>query len=69
MKQKKIVTMDLRKELLEFLEANNNFGLEEPEKIVDIYIDVYKEGKSENIILNNKNNEDSSRMVAITNCI
>jgi hypothetical protein len=57
MKQKKIVTMDLRKELLEFLEANNNFGLEEPEKIVDIYIDVYKEGKSENIILNNKNNE------------
>jgi hypothetical protein len=49
--------MDLRKELLEFLEANNNFGLEEPEKIVDIYIDVYKEGKSENIILNNKNNE------------
>lgn len=37
--------MDLKKELLEFLEANNNFGLEEPEKIVDIYISVYKEGK------------------------
>jgi hypothetical protein len=44
MKQKKIVTMDLRKELLEFLEANNNFGLEEPEKVVDLYIQVYKEG-------------------------
>jgi hypothetical protein len=53
----KVNNMDLKKELLEFLEANNNFGLEEPEKIVDIYIDVYKEGKSENIILNNKNNE------------
>ena len=36
--------IDLKKELLEFLEANNNFGLEEPEKIVDIYIKVYKEG-------------------------
>jgi hypothetical protein len=36
--------MDLKKELLEFLEANNNFGLEEPEKLVDIYIKVYKEG-------------------------
>jgi hypothetical protein len=34
--------MDLKKELLEFLEANNNFGLEEPEKVVDIYIEVYK---------------------------
>lgn len=34
--------MDLKKELLEFLEANNNFGLEEPEKVVDIYIKVYK---------------------------
>ncbi len=36
--------IDLKKELLEFLEANNNFGLEEPEKVVDIYIKVYKEG-------------------------
>ncbi len=27
--------IDLKKELLEFLEANNNFGLEEPEKVVD----------------------------------
>jgi hypothetical protein len=34
--------MDLKKELLEFLEANNNFGLKEPEKVVDIYIEVYK---------------------------
>jgi hypothetical protein len=36
--------MDLKKELLEFLEANNNFGLEEPEKVIDLYIQVYKEG-------------------------
>lgn len=40
--------MDLKKELLEFLEANNNFGIEEPEKVVDIYIEVYKEGKGIN---------------------
>lgn len=40
--------MDLKKELLEFLEANNNFGLEEAEKVVDIYIEVYKEGKGIN---------------------
>jgi hypothetical protein len=33
--------MDLKKELLEFLEANNNFGLEDPEKVVDLYIEVY----------------------------
>jgi len=38
------IDVDLKKELLEFLEANNNFGLEEPEKVVDIYIRVYKEG-------------------------
>lgn len=40
--------MNLKKELLEFLEANNNFGLEQPEKIVDIYIEVCKEGKGIN---------------------
>ena len=43
-----IENMGLKKELLEFLEANNNFGLEQPEKIVDIYIEVYKEGKGIN---------------------
>lgn len=40
--------MDLKKELLEFLEANNNFGLEQPEKIVDIYIEVCKKEKGIN---------------------
>jgi len=42
--------MNLKKELLEFLEANNNFGMEQPEKVVDLYIEVYKEVKSENIL-------------------
>ena len=46
--------MDLKKELLEFLEANNDFGLEEPEKVVDIYIAVYKEGKSDGYFINLK---------------
>ncbi len=36
--------MNLKKELLQFLEANNDFGLEEPEKIVDIYIESYFNG-------------------------
>ena len=40
--------MDLKKELLEFLDAYNNFDIEEPEKIVDIYIEVCKEGKGIN---------------------
>ena len=44
--------MYLKKELLKFLEANNNFGIEEPEKVVDLYIEVYKEGKSENYFMN-----------------
>lgn len=44
--------MYLKKELLEFLEANNNFGIEEPEKIVDLYIEVYKEGNGENYFTN-----------------
>ncbi len=34
--------MDLKKELLEFLEANNNFGLQQPLEIVDTYISEYK---------------------------
>lgn len=34
---------ELKKELLDFLEANNNFGLQQPEKIVDTYISAYKE--------------------------
>ena len=34
--------MKLKAELLEFLEANNNFGLEDPEGIVDSYLEVYK---------------------------
>lgn len=38
--------MELKKELLEFLEANNNFGLIEGlvEGIVDTYISAYKQG-------------------------
>ena len=44
--------MDLKKELLEFLEANNNFGISNPEKVVDLYIEVYKEGKSNNYFTN-----------------
>ena len=37
--------MELKKELLDFLEANNNFGLIEGlvEGIVDTYISAYKE--------------------------
>ena len=34
--------MNLKAELLEFLEANNNFGLEDPEGTVDTYLEVYK---------------------------
>lgn len=52
-KERKVeIEIDLKKELLEFLEANNNFGIEEPEKVVDLYIEVYKEGKSENYFTN-----------------
>jgi hypothetical protein len=50
--------MYLKKELLEFLEANNNFGVEEPEKVVDLYIKVYKEGKSENYFMNLETGEN-----------
>ena len=35
----------LKKELLDFLEANNNFGLEQPEEMVDSYISIYKDQK------------------------
>lgn len=35
----------LKKELLDFLEANNNFGLEQPQEIVDSYISIYKDQK------------------------
>ena len=37
--------MELKKELLDFLEANNNFGLEQPEEMVDSYISIYKDQK------------------------
>jgi hypothetical protein len=43
--------MDLKKELLKFLEANNDFGLEEPEKVVDLYIIVYKEDRSDDYFM------------------
>ena len=48
---------ELKQELLEFLEANNNFGLEQPEEIVDSYLFVYKEGDK---LLNEKNKSDES---------
>ena len=38
------INMNLKAELLEFLEANNNFGLDEKdvEPIVDIYLEAYE---------------------------
>lgn len=48
---------ELKQELLDFLEANNNFGLEQPEEIVDSYLFVYKEGDK---LLNEKNKSDES---------
>lgn len=56
--------MDLKKELLEFLEANNNFGIEEPEKVVDIYIEVYKEGKAINYFKKHELNK-SEKLTAV----
>ena len=41
----------LKKELLDFLEANNNFGLEQPEEMVDSYISIYKDQKEMNFEL------------------
>jgi hypothetical protein len=54
--------MDLRKELLEFLEANNNFGMSNPEKIVDLYIAIYKEGVDDDYFIKLKSWQQTFRL-------